>query len=67
MCVAQIIDEILMFVIFSNNLSIFERSQPPLLYFWMSMESERKASRVALPQKDLSVAELASVLNVLAK
>lgn len=31
------------------------------------MESERKAARVALPQKELSVAELASVLNVLAK
>ena len=31
------------------------------------MESERRASRVALPQKELSVAELASVLNVLAK
>ena len=31
------------------------------------MESERKATRVALPQKELSVAELASVLNVLAK
>jgi hypothetical protein len=33
----------------------------------MSMESERKSTKVALPQKDLSVAELASVLNVLAK
>lgn len=31
------------------------------------MESERRATRVALPQKELSVAELASVLNVLAK
>jgi hypothetical protein len=33
----------------------------------MSMESEKKSSKVALPQKELSVAELASVLNVLAK
>lgn len=31
------------------------------------MESERKGARVALPQKELTVAELASVLNVLAK
>jgi hypothetical protein len=33
----------------------------------MSLESERKTSRVNLPQKELTVAELASVLNVLAK
>lgn len=33
----------------------------------MSIESERKNPRVALPQKELSVAELAAVLNVLAK
>jgi hypothetical protein len=33
----------------------------------MSMESEKKSSKVALPQKELTVAELASVLNVLAK
>ena len=31
------------------------------------MESERKASRISLPQKDLNVAELAAVLHVLAK
>lgn len=31
------------------------------------MEGEKKAGRISLPQKDLTAAELAAVLNVLAK
>lgn len=31
------------------------------------MDVEKRSGRISLPQKDLSVAELAAVLNVLAK
>ena len=41
-------------------------NEPPYYHFVMDSESKR-GGRVNLPQKDLSIVELASVLNVLAK